>query len=99
MGMPHVQRLQRHSQSRPNTNNEGAMKLQTAIGGTIRMVRTNRKLSLRQVTPYISYGHLSDVERGVKAISPELLEEISRGLHLTTPDLLRQVADYMEGQQ
>lgn len=72
------------------------MKLQIAIGGTIRMLRTDKQLSLRQVSPYISYGHLSDVERGVKAISPDLLEEISNGLDLTVPDLLREVADYME---
>lgn len=72
------------------------MKLQVAIGGTIRMLRSTKQLTLRDVSPYISYGHLSDVERGVKSISPELLEEISKGLHITIPDLLRQVADYME---
>ena len=72
------------------------MKLQIAIGGTIRMLRNDKHLTLRQVTPYISYGHLSDVERGVKSISPELLEEISNGLDLSVRDLLREVADYME---
>lgn len=72
------------------------MKLQTAIGGTIRMLRNTQQLTLREVSPYISYGHLSDVERGVKSISPELLEEISKGLHITVADLLREVADYME---
>ena len=72
------------------------MKLQIAIGKTIRMIRNDKRLTLRQVSPYISYGHLSDVERGVKAISPELLEEISTGLDVSVPDLLREVANYME---
>lgn len=60
------------------------------------MIRNDKQLTLRQVSPYISYGHLSDVERGVKAISPELLEEISTGLDVSVPDLLREVANYME---
>jgi transcriptional regulator with XRE-family HTH domain len=48
------------------------------------------------VSPYISYGHLSDVERGVKAISPELLEQIVNGLNVSTPEFLREIANYME---
>lgn len=72
------------------------MKLQTAIGGTIRMLRVNKQLTLRAVSPYISYGHLSDVERGVKSISPELLEQIVNGLDVSTPEFLREIANYME---
>jgi transcriptional regulator with XRE-family HTH domain len=61
-------------------------------------MRIDNNLTVRQLSEraYISYGHLSDVERGVKAISPDLLEEISNGLDLSVPDLLREVADYME---
>lgn len=60
------------------------------------MLRNDKQLTLREVSPYISYGHLSDVERGVKSVSPELLEIIAKGLMISVPELLREVSYYIE---
>lgn len=68
------------------------MRLNHAVGGTIRRLRHEQGKSLRQLTSYISIGHLSDAERGAKGLSTELLEEICSGLNITTADFLMEVA-------
>ena len=73
------------------------MQLQEAIGGTIRQLRKERKLSLRQLTPYVSIGHLSDIERGNKEASTHILELIAEGLNLSTSQLLLEIYNYLEG--
>jgi len=73
------------------------MKLHIAIGDVLRTNRIKQNKTLRDLTGYIALGHLSDVERGRKTMSPELLEEVIYQLHMTTPEFLRQVADTMEG--
>ena len=75
------------------------MNLSTAIGHTVRTLRTEKNLTMREVHPHISIGHISEVERGVKNASPYLLELIAEGVHVTTPDLLRKIADTMEEYQ
>jgi transcriptional regulator with XRE-family HTH domain len=73
------------------------MKLQTAIGHTIRDIRQEKQLSLRDVCSkaFISVGHLSDVERGAKMASNELLESITIGLGISTTELLKEITDYL----
>lgn len=73
------------------------MHLQHGIAGTIRQVRTEQNKTIRDLNIHVSMGHLSEIERGIKTPSVEMLQEISRGLHLTIPEFLREIADYMEG--
>ena len=72
------------------------MNLSTAIGHTIRTLRTEQQLKMRQMHPYVSISHISGIERGVKNASPDLLELLAEGVHITTPDLLRKIANTME---
>jgi len=76
------------------------MELRHAIGHTIRSIRTEQGLSLRQVadSQFFSYGHLSDVERGVKEASTVLLECIAKGLNRTTTQLMKEIYEYLEEQ-
>lgn len=69
--------------------------LREAIGGTIRRARTQRQRTLRDVSgaARVSLGYLSEIERGRKEPSSELLAAICEALALPLPDLLDDVAD------
>jgi transcriptional regulator with XRE-family HTH domain len=74
-----------------------ALLLREAIGGTIRRARTERRRTLRDVSKdaRVSLGYLSEIERGRKEPSSELLAAICDALALSLPDLLDDVADSM----
>ena len=69
--------------------------LREAIGGSIRRARTERNRTLRDVShsARVSLGYLSEIERGRKEPSSELLAAICEALKLPLPDLLDEVAD------
>lgn len=58
-----------------------------ALGYTLRSIRTQRKETLREVAQRASMalGYLSEVERGYKEVSSEVLETIAIGLGVTVP--------------
>ncbi len=71
--------------------------LREAIGGGLRRARTDRRRTLRDVagTARVSLGYLSEVERGRKEASSELLAAICDALELPIAELLTEVADTM----
>lgn len=71
--------------------------LREAIGGTIRRARTERRRTLRDVSreARVSLGYLSEIERGRKEPSSELLAAVCEALGLSLPELLDEVADVM----
>ena len=71
--------------------------LREAIGGTLRQTRTDRRRTLREVSHQarVSLGYLSEVERGRKEPSSELLASICDALEVPLPDLLVAVAEAM----
>lgn len=70
------------------------MLLREAIGSGLRQARTARRRTLRDISraARISLGYLSEVERGRKEPSSELLAAICEALGITIPDLLASVA-------
>ena len=74
------------------------MRLNDAIGDTLRTIRMEKNLTLRQVSAkgHIALGHISDVERGRKNASHDMLEAIAVGLDISTVDLIGEVYDYMK---
>jgi XRE family transcriptional regulator, stress-response regulator len=68
--------------------------LREAIGGILRRVRTERRRTLREVSHQarVSLGYLSEVERGRKEASSELLSSICEALEFPLSDLLVEVA-------
>ena len=74
-----------------------AVLLREAIGGSLRRVRTARRRTLRDVSrrARVSLGYLSEVERGRKEPSSELLAAICEALDITLPDLLTEAAATM----
>ena len=73
--------------------------LREAIGDRLRHARTIQRRTLREVsrTARVSLGYLSEVERGQKEASSELLAAICDALELPMPELLYNVANDMSG--
>jgi XRE family transcriptional regulator, stress-response regulator len=73
--------------------------LREAIGDRLRHARTIQRRTLREVsrTARVSLGYLSEVERGQKEASSELLAAICDALELPLPELLYNVANDMSG--
>lgn len=71
--------------------------LRREIGAALRRRRSLQRRTLREVAKRagVSLGYLSEVERGVKEASSELLSAICRALDVRLPDLLVEVADVL----
>ncbi|KFI86334.1 DNA binding protein [Bifidobacterium reuteri DSM 23975] len=72
--------------------------LREAIGHVLRDLRTRDRRTLREVSEKagVSLGYLSEVERGQKEASSELLSSIADSLGVSTAQMLRMVADYLD---
>ena len=71
------------------------MLLRRLIGEVLRRTRLAQGRTLREVAAAarVSMAYLSELERGRKEVSSELLAAICRALHLTLADLLDQVRE------
>lgn len=69
--------------------------LRTLIGETLRTIRLHQDRTLREVSSAarVSLGYLSEVERGEKEASSELLASICRALGVRLSDVLRDVSE------
>ncbi|EFG47606.1 DNA-binding helix-turn-helix protein [Brevibacterium mcbrellneri ATCC 49030] len=69
--------------------------LRTEIGDTLRVARRRQSRTLRDVSTdaRVSLGYLSEIERGQKEASSELLASICEALDMPVSVLLREVAD------
>lgn len=64
------------------------MLYRVALGEVLRELRTERHKTLTELSPYISIGHLSQVERGQKEVSSELLSTIASGLGMSVGEII-----------
>jgi transcriptional regulator with XRE-family HTH domain len=71
--------------------------LRRVLGETLRGQRLRQRRTLREVSgaARVSLGYLSEVERGQKEASSELLASICQALDVRMSDLLREVSDLM----
>ncbi|WP_349827660.1 helix-turn-helix domain-containing protein [Brevibacterium litoralis] len=71
--------------------------LRTEIGDTLRAARRRQNRTLRDVSvgASVSLGYLSEIERGQKEASSELLSSICDALDMPVSTLLREVSDRM----
>ena len=69
--------------------------LRTLLGDALRATRLRQQRTLREVSQAakVSLGYLSEVERGQKEASSELLMSICQALGIRLSDVLRLVAD------
>ncbi len=69
--------------------------LRTLLGDALRETRLRQQRTLREVSgaARVSLGYLSEVERGQKEASSELLASICRALGVRLSDVLREVSE------
>lgn len=69
--------------------------LRTLLGEALRTTRLSQDRTLREVSSsaQVSLGYLSEVERGQKEASSELLASICRALGVRLSDVLREVSE------
>ena len=72
--------------------------LRTLLGDALRTARLRQDRTLREVSTAarVSLGYLSEVERGQKEASSELLASICGALGVRLSDLLREVSDTLD---
>ena len=72
--------------------------LLSAIGETLRELRTERGLTLRQDAQgsHVSASYLAEIERGEKDPSSRVLESVAGGLDVEVGDLLLRIAATLE---
>lgn len=72
--------------------------LLSAIGETLRSVRNDRNLTLRQVSEgsHVSVSYLAEIERGEKDPSSRVLESVAAGLDIEVSELLIQISASLE---
>ncbi|WP_214406042.1 helix-turn-helix domain-containing protein [Pseudonocardia lacus] len=75
-----------------------AVLMREAIGGSLRRMRTARRRTLRDVSrrARVSLGYLSEVERGRKEPSSELLAAICEALDVALSELLSDAAETLD---
>jgi len=75
------------------------MKLRYAMGDTLKDLRLEQHRTLREVSKSagMALGYLSEVERGHKEASSEILESLTNALGLSVADLLILTAFRMSG--
>lgn len=72
--------------------------LRTAVGSTLRTARIDQGRTLRDVakSARVSLGYLSEVERGQKEASSELLNSICTALNLSLSSVLGEVLIHVQ---
>ena len=75
--------------------------LRKVVGETLRGLRLRQRRTLREVsaTARVSLGYLSEVERGQKEPSSELLAAICRALDVELSELFREVTDTLHREE
>ncbi|KAA8820367.1 transcriptional regulator [Bifidobacterium rousetti] len=84
--------------AKPQSRDTTELTLREAIGRVLRDLRSRDRKTLREVSEKagVSLGYLSEVERGQKEASSELLSSIAEALGVSTAQLLRMVADRLD---
>jgi transcriptional regulator with XRE-family HTH domain len=78
-----------------------SMLLRDALGLALKKQRNQKHWSMRRVVintgGIVSLGYISELERGKKEVSSEVLNLILSGLDGDLPQILRDTADILEG--
>ena len=73
------------------------MLYRNALGIVLKQLRTEQELRMRDVAnkAYISYGYLSEIERGRKEVTSGIMYCLCEALGTNVPDVLNQVSTLM----
>lgn len=73
------------------------MLYRNALGIVLKDLRTEQDLRMRDVAnkAYISYGYLSEIERGRKEVTSGIMFKLCEALGTNVPDVLNEVSNLM----
>lgn len=73
----------------------GTMLFREVLGAQLRVQRAHQGMTLRQLSARsnVALGYLSEIERGIKEPSSELIAAICRALHVPASQIVSQCAE------
>jgi transcriptional regulator with XRE-family HTH domain len=77
---------------------QGTLLFRAALGDVLRAERMRQGMTLRELSSSarVSLGYISEIERGQKEASSELLAALCEALDVPLSGVLRQVSDHVE---
>ena len=79
----------------------GTLLFRAALGDVLRAERMRQGMTLRELSSLarVSLGYISEIERGQKEASSELLSALCEALDVPLSGVLREVSDHVESQE
>ena len=80
---------------------QGTLLFRASLGAVLRAERMRQSMTLRDLSALarVSLGYISEIERGQKEASSELLAALCEALDLPLSAVLREVSDHVETQE
>ena len=80
---------------------QGTLLFRASLGGVLRAERMRQSMTLRELSSSarVSLGYISEIERGQKEASSELLAALCEALDVPLSGVLREVSDHVESQE
>ncbi|KQT94443.1 hypothetical protein ASG49_06090 [Marmoricola sp. Leaf446] len=80
---------------------QGTLLFRASLGAVLRAERMRQSMTLRDLSARarVSLGYISEIERGQKEASSELLAALCEALDLPLSSVLRDVSDHVETQE
>ncbi|MCW2806169.1 MAG: family transcriptional regulator [Marmoricola sp.] len=79
----------------------GTLLFRASLGDVLRAERMRQGMTLRELSSAarVSLGYISEIERGQKEASSELLSALCAALDVPLSGVLREVSDYVEAEE
>ena len=79
----------------------GTLLFRASLGDVLRAERMRQGMTLRELSSLarVSLGYISEIERGQKEASSELLSALCEALDVPLSGVLREVSDHVESQE
>jgi transcriptional regulator with XRE-family HTH domain len=80
---------------------QGTLLFRGSLGGVLRTERMRQSMTLRELSSSarVSLGYISEIERGQKEASSELLAALCEALDVPLSVVLREVSDRVEAEE
>jgi transcriptional regulator with XRE-family HTH domain len=80
---------------------QGTLLFRASLGDVLRAERMRQSMTLRELSSSarVSLGYISEIERGQKEASSELLSALCEALDVPLSSVLREVSDYVEAEE
>ena len=80
---------------------QGTLLFRASLGDVLRAERMRQGMTLRELSSLarVSLGYISEIERGQKEASSELLAALCEALDVPLSGVLREVSDYVEAEE